>query len=35
MNNIDSLTLKYFYDENKDFIDGAIVQKSSFRQDMR
>ena len=27
MNNIDSLTLKYFYDENKDFIDGAIVQK--------
>lgn len=27
MNNIDSLSLKYFYEENKDFINGAIVQK--------
>ena len=27
MFNLDSLTLKYFYEENKDFIKGAIVQK--------
>jgi len=27
MFNFDSLTLKYFFDENKDFINGAIVQK--------
>lgn len=27
MNNIDSLTLKYFFDENYEFIQGAIVQK--------
>lgn len=27
MNNLDSLTLKYFFEENKDFINGAIVQK--------
>ncbi len=27
MKNFDSLTLKYFFEENKDFINGAIVQK--------
>lgn len=27
MNNLDSLTLKYFFEENYDFINGAIVQK--------
>ncbi len=27
MKNFDSLTLKYFYNENKNFIKGAIVQK--------
>ncbi len=27
MNSFDSLTLKYFFEENKDFINGAIVQK--------
>ena len=27
MYNFDSLTLKYFYEKNKDFINGAIVRK--------
>ena len=27
MYNFDSLTLKYFYEENKDFILGSVVQK--------
>ena len=27
MLNIDSLSLKYFFDENQDFINGAVVQK--------
>ena len=27
MLNLDSLTLKYFFEENFDFINGAIVQK--------
>ncbi len=27
MNNLDSLTLKYFFEENSDFINGSIVQK--------
>ena len=27
MKNLDSLTIKFFYEENKDFLTGGVIQK--------